>query len=103
MSAAIAFDTHRFVKNLTASGFTEAQAEALAREQIHLLETNLATKSDLAAVKAGLKSCLGPELDTFSTGIKLELDKLKFDLMYWWVVGLTIHAALFTALLQLLV
>ena len=99
MSAAIAFDTHRFVKNLTASGFTEAQAEALAREQIHLLETNLATKSDLAAVKAGL----GPELDTFSTGIKLELDKLKFDLMYWWVVGLTIHAALFTALLQLLV
>ena len=27
MSEAIAFDTHRFVKNLTASGFTEAQAD----------------------------------------------------------------------------
>ena len=46
MSAAIAFDSHRFVKTLTANGFTEAQAEALAHEQIHLLEANLATKSD---------------------------------------------------------
>ena len=27
MSHAIAFDSHRFVKNLPASGFTEAQAE----------------------------------------------------------------------------
>ena len=46
MSEAIAFDTHRFVKNLTASGFTEAQGEALAGEQTHLLEANLATKAD---------------------------------------------------------
>ena len=30
MSAAVVFDIHRFVKNLTASGFTEAQAEAPA-------------------------------------------------------------------------
>ena len=37
MSEAIASDTHRTVKNLTASGFTEAQAEALANEQAHLL------------------------------------------------------------------
>ena len=55
MSAEIAFDTHRFVKNLTASGFTEAQAEALVHEQIHLLEANLATKADLSSVKADLK------------------------------------------------
>ena len=55
MSAEIAFDTHRFVKSLTASGFTEAQAEALAHEQIHLLEANLTTKSDLAAVKSDIE------------------------------------------------
>ena len=36
MSEEIPFDTHRFVKNLTASGFNEAQAEALANEQPHL-------------------------------------------------------------------
>ena len=55
MSVVIAFDTHRFVKNLAASGFTEAQAEALAHEQIHLLEVNLATKSDLGAAKSDLE------------------------------------------------
>ncbi len=54
MNEAIAFDTHRFVKNLTASGFTEKQAEALANEQVYLLNANLATKVDLLAVKADL-------------------------------------------------
>jgi len=34
MIEAIAFDTHRFVKRLTQTGFTEAQAEALADEQV---------------------------------------------------------------------
>ena len=29
----VAFDTYRFVKHLTESGFTEQQAEALAEEQ----------------------------------------------------------------------
>ena len=55
MSAAIAFDTHRFVKKLTANGFTEQQAEVLAREQADLLDSNLATKADIASVKADLE------------------------------------------------
>ena len=77
MSEAIAFDTHRFVKNLTASGFTEAQAEALAYEQIHLLEANLATKADLSSVKA--------------------------DLLKWMVGSLTAHLAVVIAVVQFLV
>ena len=54
MSEAIAFDTHRYVKRLTESGFTEKQAETLAEEQVALLNANLATKADLAALKADL-------------------------------------------------
>ena len=54
MTEAIAFDTHRFVKRLTESGFTEQQAETLAEEHVTLLNANLATKTDLAAVKAEL-------------------------------------------------
>ena len=54
MSEAIAFDTHRFVKRLTESGFTEKQAETLADEHVALLNSNLATKADLASVKADL-------------------------------------------------
>ena len=54
MSEAIAFDTHRYVKRLTENGFTEKQAETLADEQVALLNANLATKADLAALKAEL-------------------------------------------------
>ncbi len=50
MSEAIAFDTHRFVKHLTENGFTEQQAEVLADEQVHLLNSNLATQADIATV-----------------------------------------------------
>ena len=51
MPEAIAFDTHRFVKHLTENGFTEQQAEVLADEQVHLLNTNLATQADVAAIQ----------------------------------------------------
>ncbi len=39
---------------MTESGFTEQQAEALAEEQMALLNGNLATKADIEAVKADL-------------------------------------------------
>ena len=52
----VAFDTYRFVKHLTASGFTEQQAEALAEEQTAVLNGNLATKADIELVKAELKA-----------------------------------------------
>ncbi len=54
MSDAIAFDTHKFVKHLTEKGFTEEQAEALAVEQVNLLNGNLATKTDIEALRADL-------------------------------------------------
>ena len=40
MNDAIAFDTHRFVKRLTESGFTKKQAETLAEEHVALLNAN---------------------------------------------------------------
>ena len=52
MSEAIAFNTHEFIKRLTASGFTEPQAEALAAEHFKLLNENLATKSDFEAFRS---------------------------------------------------
>ena len=70
MSEAIAFDSLRFVKNLTGCGFTEEQAEGLANEQIRLLNSNLATKADIAAVKAGLQA---------------EIQKVKADLLKWMI------------------
>ena len=38
MTEAIAFDSHRFVKRLTGSGFAEKQAETLAEEHVALVK-----------------------------------------------------------------
>ena len=58
MKAAVAinFDTHKFVKHLTENGFTEQQAEVLAKEQVNLLNTNLATKADIEGVKGYIQA-----------------------------------------------
>ncbi len=55
MSEAIAFDTHRFIKNLTDHGFTEEQAEVLANEQVNLINSNLATKTDIALIQRDIE------------------------------------------------
>ena len=69
MNDAIAFDTHRFVKRLTESGFTEKQAETLADEHVALLNANLATKADLAAVSV-LRARFGLEAADHVTPLK---------------------------------
>ena len=52
----ITFDTHAFVKRLTASGLSEQQAEAIAEAQKEslgqALDTTLATKSDIQRIEA---------------------------------------------------
>ena len=53
--AAIMFDTHAFVKELTEAGMPERQAEVLARSQATLIDEKLATKQDLDALESRLK------------------------------------------------
>ena len=83
MAEAIAFDTHRFVKRLTESGFTERQAETLAEEHVALLNANLATKADIAEVKA-------------------QIEAVKADLLKWLFGALIAQGGLIVALVKLL-
>ncbi len=83
MAEAIAFDTHRFVKRLTESGFTEKQAETLAEEHVALLNANLATKADIAEVKA-------------------QIEAVKVDLLKWLFGALIAQGGLIVALVKLL-
>ncbi len=83
MSEAIAFDTHRFVKHLTENGFTEQQAEVLADEQVHLLNSNLATQADVAAIQR-------------------DIAEVKADLLKWMVGALIAQGGVIVALLRLL-
>ena len=84
MAEAIAFDTHRFVKRLTESGFTEKQAETLAEEHVTLLNANLATKADVEALrqetKAGmdaLRQEIKADMDALRQEIKADMDALR--------------------------
>ena len=52
--AAIMFDTHAFVKELTGAGMPEPQAEVLARSQAQLIDEKLATKEDLKQLELRL-------------------------------------------------
>ena len=83
MAEAIAFDTHRFVKRLTECGFTEQQAETLADEHVALLNGNLATKADIAAVQADIAT-------------------VKADLLKWMFGALIAQGALIVSLVKLL-
>ena len=86
MAEAIAFDTHRFVKNLTASGFTEAQAEALADEQVHLLNSNLATKADIRELKTEIQTVkteiqtVRAEIQTVRADLEVKIEKVRAEM-----------------------
>ena len=73
MSEAIAFDTHRFVKNLTGHGFTEEQAEVLATEHVTLLNSNLATKADIENLRAATKA----DIENLRATTKADIENLR--------------------------
>jgi hypothetical protein len=52
--ASVIFDSHGFVKRLTAAGMPEEQAEILAEEHARMLGEQLATKHDIALLRADM-------------------------------------------------
>jgi hypothetical protein len=77
---ALAFDTHTAVKELCAQGFEEKQAEAIVK--IVSDNTNdrlgeLATKSELLAVKSELKT----EIKENRHALELQTEKLCTEMM----------------------
>lgn len=113
---AIAFDTHRFVKHLTQVGFTLGQAEALAEEHVNLINSNLATKANIAAVETSLKAdivrvseniarieaALKADIATVEATLKADVAALKVDLLKWMFGALIAQGGLIVALVKLL-
>ena len=73
--SALAFDTHQAVKVLTAAGADEALAEAVVATVGDAVGGNVATKADLAEVKAELKS----EIAAFRAELKSEIAAVKVE------------------------
>ncbi len=112
MSEAIAFDTHRFVKRLTDSGFTERQAETLAEEHVALINANLATKVDVAEIKAdieALRQQTKADIEALRQQTKADIAKVggrieeaKSEILKWIFGALVAQGGLIVALVKLL-
>ncbi len=112
MTAAIAFDTHRFVKRLTESGFTEKQAETLAEEHVALLNANLATKADIAAVTAdiakvgtgieALRQETTASIEALRQETRASIEAVKADLLKWLFGAPIAQGGLIVTLVKLL-
>ena len=123
MTRAIAFDTHRFVKRLTESGFTEKQAETLAEEHVALLNANLATKTDIAEIKAdiarieagiealrqetkadieSLRQETRADIEVLRQETRAGIEAVKADLLKWLFGALIAQGGLIVALVKLL-
>jgi hypothetical protein len=89
MASAI-FDTHAFVKRLTAAGMPEQQAEILAEESTRLLGEQVATKQDVALLRGDL-DLLRADMTAMEQRIK---DQLTIRLGLMMAGGIAIVAAL---------
>ena len=86
---AMVFDTHNFVKRLTAEGMPIGQAEVLADEQARLIDTRLVTQGDIAQAIANVVT--KEDLSSNVTGIRIELAALKADVTFLkWASGLVL-------------
>ncbi len=72
--AAVAFDTHKYIKSLEEAGVPLLQAEAQAKVLAEAIDVTLATKQDLQNVKSELM---------------VEIANTKTSLIMW-IVGLLI-------------
>jgi len=89
--SAIPFDTYAYVKKLKAAGFTEEQAGAQAEALAGVVDANLATKHDIAALRGDIE------------GVRKDMEVLRAEVMRCiaeaksstvkWVAGLLLAQA----------
>ena len=105
-------DTLEDVRELVKSGMPEPQAETVVRQRVRLLEGNLATKADIAAINANIET-LRQEINAQIAATNANVEKLrqeteklialgKVDIIKW-VVGANLGiAAIVVAAVKLL-
>ena len=94
---AVAFDTHKVVKDFKRAGFNDQQAEAVVSAVGEAVGENVATKADLepVATKADLRATIEP----YATKADLQETKAELYRAIWIQTGAIIAAV--AALLRL--
>ncbi|MBM3467469.1 MAG: DUF1640 domain-containing protein [Alphaproteobacteria bacterium] len=80
-------NTHAVVKKFTQHGFTEEHAELIV-DAINDQSDQLATKNDLALLKAELKADITEvraEISEVKSELKEEIKEAKIDLLKWFI------------------
>lgn len=80
-------NTHAVVKKFTQHGFTEEHAELIV-DAINDQSDQLATKNDLALLKAELKANITEvraEISEVRSDLKEEIKEAKIDLLKWFI------------------
>ncbi len=108
---AIQFDTHKFIKHMTKVGFTEEQAEVIANQQINLINSNLATKEDIASIHADIAAIhadiatIHADIATIHADIaklrletQKDIEKSKVELIKWMVGAMIAQGAVVVSL-----
>jgi len=78
----VLYDTHAAVRRLTGAGMPEPHAEAVVREQVHLIEHNLATKADVEAVRADIETLrleTKADIETLRLETKADIETLRLE------------------------
>ncbi|PWB95019.1 DUF1640 domain-containing protein [Methylosinus sporium] len=75
MSAAVAFDTLKFVEKLEAAGVPHAQAKATAEAFAEATSQELATKADLAVVES--------KIEKAELRLEAKLEATKAEIIKW--------------------
>lgn len=108
MASAI-FDSHGFVKRLTAAGMPEPQAEILADEQFRLLHEQIATKGDIMTLRSGvagdieaLRSEVARDIEALRSEMAAMERRIKDQLTIRWGLMLAAAIAVVATLVRLL-
>ena len=115
MTAAM-FDTHAYVKKLTAAGVSEQQAEVHAEVLADVLDSHFASKHDIAEVNRSIQELaastqrdmkqlevsLRHEIAESAAALRRELAEVRADTLKWMAGLLLAQASLIVAAVKLL-
>jgi len=76
----VVYDTHAAVRRLAAAGMPEPHAEAVVREQVHLIEHNLATRADIETLRQETKADIEKLRLETKAGIETLRQEAKADI-----------------------
>jgi hypothetical protein len=92
------FDKLAYIDRLKAAGFAEPQARAMADGLDQALREEVATKSDLAVLRAELQGLFRSEMGGLKGELLAAMKADKVDFLKWVVMLIVGQTAVFTAL-----